>query len=155
MMRSDDAVAVGEIGAVCAVIWRGAVTEAPFELQRVGLEQVVERHPEGAAFLCIVEGTAKPPNDKLRSASGQMINAHGDRLKCVACVMEGQGFLNAVNRGALAGMVLLLRNKKTSVSVFATVKEATEWMRKHLALTADFGASVEHLRSTLPSQSRR
>ena len=120
LLKGDDSVAIAEVGPVCVVIWRGAVTEAPFELQRAALARVVDRNPGTAGMLCIVENSAKPPGDKLRSASTDMITRHGTNLKCLGCVIEGTGFMTAVHRGALAGMVLLLRNKKTSVSIFAT-----------------------------------
>jgi hypothetical protein len=152
MLRGNDAVAVGESGGVCVVIWRGAVTTEPFELQRAGLAEIVDGNPDGAALLCIVEPTAKPPDDALRKASSQMIAAHGERLRCVACVIEGEGFKNAINRGALAGMVLLLRNKKTAVSVFATVREALQWMSGYVEVRSvtDFEATAEYIRSTFP-----
>jgi hypothetical protein len=152
LLPGDEAVAVGENGNICVVVWRGAVTEAPFELQRSGLAEVVARNPEGAGLLCVVERTAKPPEDTLRRASSQMIAAHGERLRCVACVIEGEGFKTAINRGALAGMVLLLRNKKTAVSVFATVREALVWMSRYLEVRpmADFAANVDYIRTTFP-----
>jgi len=128
------------------------VTDGPFGLQKAALAQVVERHPGAAGFLCVVESTAKAPSDKLRSASSDMIMGHGALLKGVACVIEGQGFLAAVNRGALASMVLLLRNKKTQVSVFATAKEGVHWLAKHVEIPSltELEAAVEYMRSTLP-----
>jgi hypothetical protein len=151
MLHSDATIAVGEVRQISVVIWRGAVTAVPFELQRAGLAETVKGHPDGAGFLCIVEKTAKPPEDELRRASSQMIQAHGAALKFVACVIEGDGFLASINRSALAGMGMLLRNKKTAISVFAKVPEASVWMKKHI----DFGSldafisAVEYIRSQL------
>jgi hypothetical protein len=152
LIHCDSAVAVAETGAICVVIWRGAVTKVPFEWQRHGLDEVVKRHPRGAAFLCLVEATAKAPEDELRRASSQMVQVHGEQLKCVACVIEGQGFKAAINRGALAGMVLLLRNKKTAVSVFAQLREAARWMAGHIEMRSvdDFTRTVEDIRSKFP-----
>jgi hypothetical protein len=152
-LRGDHSVAIGEFDSVCVVVWRGEVTKPSFELQRAGLAEVVSRHAGRAALLCVVENSAKPSEDDERSASSEMIMAHGDRLKCVACVIEGKGFRAAVNRGALAGMVLLLRNKKTLVSVFATAREGSHWVSKHLELRAltELEAAVEQVRSSLPS----
>lgn len=153
LLHCDETVVVAETGELCVVIWRGAVTKEPFERQRAGLAEVVKRRPDGAGFICVVERTAKPPEgDELRRASSEMISVHGDRLKCVACVMEGEGFKTAINRGALAGMVLLLRNKKTAVSVFATVTEAAVWMGKHMGSRPkdEIVSVVDHIRSQLP-----
>jgi hypothetical protein len=149
LIHGDDALAVGEVGAICVVVWNGKVTAEPFEKQRAGLAEVVARHPEGAAFLCLVQSTAKPPEDDLRKASSQMIQAHVGRLKCVACVMEGEGFKAAINRGAVAGMVLLLRDRKLPVSVFAKVDAAADWMSRHMEVrsTRSLVAGVEEIRS--------
>jgi hypothetical protein len=148
LIHGDDAIAVGEIGAVCVVVWNGKVTAEPFEKQRSGLAEVVARHPEGASFLCVVQSTAKPPEDDLRKASSQMIQAHAGHLKCVACVMEGEGFKAAINRGAFAGMVLLLRDRKLPVSVFAKVDAAADWMSRHMEIrsTRSLVAGVEEIR---------
>jgi hypothetical protein len=156
-MHWDETVVVAETGSLCVVIWRGAVTKVPFEWQRSGLAEVVERHPHGAGFLCVVEASAKPPEEELRRASSQMILAHGEKLKCVACVMEGEGFRAAINRGALAGMYLLLRNKKSPVSVFAKVPEAVRWMGEHIEIQPpdELVSTVETIRSRLPALVQR
>jgi hypothetical protein len=148
----DETVVVAETGALCVVIWRVAVTKVPFEWQRSALAEVVLRNPHGAAFLCVVEQSAKPPEDELRRASSQMILSHGEQLKCVACVMEGEGFRVAINRSALSGMILLLRNRKSPVSVFAKVPEAVRWMSEHIEIPAigELVSTVENIRSYLP-----
>ncbi|HEX3593732.1 MAG TPA: hypothetical protein VHU80_01485 [Polyangiaceae bacterium] len=149
VLYGDEAIAVGEVGPILVVFWRGAVTRKPFEKQEVGLAEVVARNPGGAGFLCIVEANAKAPDDDLRRASAQMIQAHAKVLKCVACVMEGEGFRAAINRGAFAGMVLLLRDRKLPVSVFARVDPALEWMAGHLQLrsTRAMSVSVQNVRT--------
>src|SRR5260221_13926411 len=86
VLSSTDGIAIAEVEPVCVVIWRDGVVPARFEKQRAGLAEVVDRHPGVAGFLCIIEPTAKPPDDKLRRASTDMLLSHGDRLKCVACV---------------------------------------------------------------------
>jgi hypothetical protein len=149
VLFGDEAISVGEVGPICVVFWRGAVTKVPFKKQEAGLADVVSRNPDGAGFLCIVEANAKAPDDELRSASAHMIQAHAKVLKCVGCVMEGEGFRAAINRGAFAGMVLLLRDRKLPISVFARVDPALEWMAGHLNLrsTRAMSASVQTLRT--------
>lgn len=148
----DDILAVAETNALCVVIWRGAVTSDPFDRQSKGLDEVVHRNPRRAGFICVVESTAKAPDDELRRASGQMIASHGEHLRCVACVIEGQGFKAAINRGAVAAMTLFVRNRKTPVSVFATVADAAMWMGGHMDVGSpdQLVANVEHIRSAFP-----
>jgi hypothetical protein len=152
MIRCDESIAVAESGPLCVVVWRGAVTKRPFEWQRAGLAEVVRRYPGGAAFLCIVETSATPPGGELRRAAAQMITAHGDRLKCVAAVVEGTGFKAAIDRGAFTAMILLGLKKKTPVSVFARTREAAVWMREHVPLPPidELLATVESFRSLIP-----
>ena len=155
MIRCDQTLAVAEVGPVCVVIWRGAVTKTPFEWQRAGLAETVQRHPRGAAFMCVVETSAKPPEDELRKASAQLVLSHGDVLKCTACVIEGEGFLTAMHRGVLTGMILLTMKRKSALSVFATVAEGVRWMRGHMMLPPDeeLVSSVEYIRSRFPRPS--
>jgi hypothetical protein len=155
VLYGDDSISIGEVGPICVVYWRGAVTKEPFEKQRNSLAEVCAKNPDGAGFLCIVEAKAKAPEDDLRTASVQMIQSHVKVLKCVGCVMEGEGFRAAIHRGAFAGMVLLLRDRKLPISVFARVEPALEWMADHLKLrsTRAVVASVQSVRtySSIPS----
>ena len=149
VLYGDEALSLGEVGPIFVVFWRGAVTKGPFEKQRLGLAEVVARNPTGAGFLCVVEANATAPDDELRRASAQMIQVHANTLKCVGCVMEGEGFRAAINRGAFAGMVLLLRDRKLPISVFARIEPAVEWMAKHLQIrsTRALCANIEHIRT--------
>ena len=151
MLHHDATLATAEVGQVCVVIWRGAVTKEPFERQRSALAGVVERHPEGAGLLVVVETTAKPPDDELRRASAEMVKTHGKVLRCVACVVEGTGFIASINRSAISAMLLLVGPKHTRVGVFATVSEAASWVRRHVEIgsTDAFLGAVEHIRAEL------
>jgi hypothetical protein len=146
-------IVVAESGHLCVVIWRGAVTKYPFEQQRSGLAAVVARHPNSAGFLIVIEPTATPPDDQLRRESTQMLQSHGDRLKCVGCVVEGEGFKAAITRGVLSGMVLLMRNRQSPISFFSNVRSAAQWMAGYVQIpSVDALASiVEDIRSKIPA----
>ncbi len=145
-----DGLAVAEIGPVCVVIWRDAVTRSRFEKQKAGLAEVVARHQGEAGFLCIVEPTAAPPDDQLRRASTEMIESHENRLKCVAGVIEGSGFKAAVTRSVMSGMALLLARRQAPVQYFARVDIAARWMAKLIGVDPpQFVAGVEALRARL------
>ena len=153
MLHCDENVALAETGALFVAIWRGSVTRNAFERQRAGLADVVQRHPRGAAFLCLVELTAKPPDEELRRAASDMVRSHGKRLTCVATVVEGDGFTAAVHRGAVTGIAMLRFDRKTPMSVFATVREAVMWLRDHVALPQpdELISTIEYVRARLPS----
>lgn len=144
---------MGEFMSMCVCIWRGAVTPASFERQRSALAEVVDLHPGGAGFLCIIEATATPPNDALRRASVEMLASHGNRLKCVGCTIEGTGFKAAVTRSVLSGMALVFANRKTPVSFFANVSDTVAWMSDWLprGATVNAVAAVAELRRSVPT----
>jgi len=153
-LYADDTVSTAQSGPVCIVVWRGAVTLAPFEKQRAALAEVVEHNPAGVAFLCVVEATAKAPDDEMRRASAEMVTSHGDKIKCVAAVVEGEGFVAAVARAALTSMALLARPLKAPLSIFKRVDPAARWMAKHARLERpdELPAFVERVRARMPGR---
>jgi hypothetical protein len=156
ILHSGDGVAVGEVGAVCIVIWREAVIKSRFDRQAAGLAEVVKRNPDGSCFICVVEPTAAPPDDKLRKASVEMVESHGEKLKCVACVIEGTGFRAAVGRSVLSGMALLFGRRETPLSFFANTSAAARWMAQYMKVNPlEVAKSVETVRKALaPAQPR-
>jgi hypothetical protein len=129
----DSGLAVGEVGPLCVAIWRKEVTHARFLRQKGGLGEVVAAHPNGCGFICIIEPSAKPPSEELRRASIQMVTGHADKLRCLAVVIEGQGFGAAVTRSVISGMSVLLPRALTG-SAFAEVPKAIAWMTEHVRI---------------------
>jgi hypothetical protein len=152
MLSCDGGLAVAKLGSICVVVWRAAVTRERFEAQRVGLEWVVRSHPEGAGFLCLIEGGSPIPDDDMRRASANMISIHRPRLKYVACVMEGDGLRAAAVRLALTAMRQLVTGKVES-GFFATTAEAAPHLGLHFPIGSEesFVASVEAIRAQLGS----
>ena len=127
VVRSRDGIAVGEFSNICIVIWRDAVPRPRFELQAAGLAEVVARH-RGAGFMCVIEPTAAPPDESLRKASVEMIRSHEDSLRCIACVVEGSGFRNAITRSVLSAMALLWNRRSVPLSIFDGPVSAAKWL---------------------------
>jgi hypothetical protein len=150
LLSRENGLVVGEIGNVCVVIWRNAVTRERFEAQRVGLECVVHDNPEGAGFLCVIEPSCPIPGDDMRRASADMIAIHRARLKYVACVMEGDGIRMTAVRLALTAMRNLVTGKLPT-GFFATTAEAAPQLGEHFAIGSaeSLVASVEALRARL------
>lgn len=146
-----DGLAIGEVGNICLVIWRAPVTRPRFDIQREKLTQAVRRQREGAGLFCVIEPTATPPNDELRRASADMIREHHSQLRCIACVVEGTGFVNALGRSALSAMALLVGPRQVPFSVFGTVGAAATWTAPHVKIrdSASVLQAVESLRASL------
>jgi len=153
VIHCDETLAVAEAGAACLVIWRGAVGKDSFERQRSGLEEVVRNHPRGAGFLCVIEKTAKPPDDVHRRASAEMVDSYGERLSCLGCAVEGDGFVASVGRGAVGAILLVRRSRKTSIKIAATVHLAATWMARHAEIPSahELESAVDELRSMFPA----
>lgn len=148
----EDGIAIAEIGPVCVVIWRDEVTRPRFERQRAALSEVVRKHKPNAGFMCVVEPDVPPPNDELRRASTDMLTSLQAGIRCASGVIEGSGFKAALTRSVLSGITLLVGNRKSPNSYFATVDDAAAWMAKHVAIQpGPFVAAVANLRARLPT----
>jgi hypothetical protein len=132
-MSTKAGLVVGTIGPICLAIWRTKPTEELFEAQRRGLGSAVEHNPGNVAFLCVVESTADPPDQKVRDASAAMISSHGKNLAAVACVIEGSGFRAAVTRTVLSGIALVARNAAPT-RYFESVSAASTWLGERIPL---------------------
>jgi hypothetical protein len=118
---------LARFGPVCIALWQAQPTLRLFEMQRLELAGVVRAYPRRAAFLCIIEPSADPPDQEVRSASVEMITAHGDNLAATCCVVEGSGFRAALTRTVLAGIQMLSRTK-SPVKFVEDVNAATVWL---------------------------
>jgi hypothetical protein len=107
-----------------------------FEVQRRELAAAVARDPGNAAFLCVVEALAEPPDQELRDASAAMLSSHGKRLAACACVIEGTGFRAAITRTVLTGMAIVARNAAPN-RFFERVQAASFWLSEHLGRGRD------------------
>lgn len=79
-----------------------------------------------------------------------MILSHGTQLKCVAVVIEAEGFKAALTRSVLTGMALLLPRRVPALAAERTDR-ALEWMHEHLRIEAPerMRGFVETLRGLL------
>lgn len=155
VIHCEDGLAIGEVGPVCVVIWREAVTRPRFDRQRAALAEVVRKHSPDAGFMCIVEPDVPPPSDELRKASADMMQSHQNGLRCAAGIIEGSGFKAALTRSVLSGITLLMGNRKSPMSYFATVGEASAWMAKLIPVQpAAVKQAVDSMREQLAPAER-
>jgi len=151
LLWGDGGLVVAHVGRVCIAVWRAAVTRERFEAQRLGLEQMVRAHPEGAGFLCVVEASSPLPDDDMRRASANMIAIHRPHLTYVACVIEGDSLKTTAVRAVLVGMRLLVTGK-VAIGYFATVDEAARHLAQHLPIGSEtsFLSTVGAVRAFSP-----
>lgn len=154
----DQALGIIEAGSICVVIWHGEVTPERFRRQELALQDTVRRHPGYAGFICVVDLGVPPPDERMRAASAEMINSHGQRLRHVACVIEGSGFRAAVTRSALSAIARLTSRRELKFT--ATLSAGAAWMARQsgdveandlLEVCASLRAQMARMRTSLPT----
>lgn len=144
-----DGLATAEVGRTCVLLWRSVVNESRFRLQREAMEHVASRHPGEAAILCIIEPTSEPPPQALREAASMLLNQLAPKLRCVAYVIEGNGFRAATIRGVLSS-IELVRRSAYAARYFATVATAAAWVGVQTGRpTAEIAGAAHQLREQL------
>lgn len=117
---------VAVFGSVCIALWQSKPTRQLFEIQRRELEATVKKHPGQAAFMCIIEPSADPPDQDVRNSSTEMIMSHGDKLAATCCVIEGSGFRAALTRTVLTSIAFMTKGK-TTMRFVEHVQTAADW----------------------------
>ena len=133
---------MAKLGPVCVALWQTKPTRALFEIQRKELAATVREHPGTAAFICVIQPSADPPDQEIRNASTEMIVKHGRALAAVACVIEGTGFRAAITRTVLTGIVFVIRNP-SPFRFFESVEAASEWLGSRLGKHRVLGLSQQ------------
>jgi hypothetical protein len=151
LLKKGDGIVVAEFGDVCLAVWRRDSTLHRFNVQRAGLDAVVERNPDGVVFFCVVEPTSGPPNEDVRKASSRLFDSHGSKLRAIAMVIEGTGFRSALVRSVASGIVMLMGSRTTPISYFATIEAGAQWAEQFVSIGSikNFKRNVEQIRANL------
>lgn len=148
-----EGLATAEVGSCCVLLWRGAVTEARFQLQKEAMEHLTDAYPGEASILCVIEPASEPPNQELRHKASKLLTELGPKIRCVAFVVEGTGFRAAMIRGVLSSVELLKRDKSHATRYFGNVAHAATWIETQSRLAAsEITSGTSYLRERLDSQ---
>lgn len=147
VLHRSDALVTAELEKVCVIFWRKQPTRETFNIQKATLDNIVRRHGSGVAVICVVEASTDPPEEELRKASAKMVIDHGNRIACVALVIEGDGFRAAITRTVLSGITFMVRTP-APMKFFVSPKQAASWVasKVRVASTERFIENVEHVR---------
>jgi hypothetical protein len=147
-----EGLATAEVGTCCALLWRGAVTEARFQLQKEAMEHLTGLYPGEASIICVIEPASEPPNQELRQKASKLLTELGPKIRCVAFVVEGNGFRAAMIRGVLSSVELLKRDKSYPTRYFGHVAHAATWIETQTTQPATGIASgVAYMRQRMDS----
>src|SRR5262245_1952474 len=145
--------ALGEVGPLLIVVWRGKVTEPAMLLVNERIWDITQRRPGNCAFVTIVERTSPPPTAPLRKLAVTGFSRPGKALTCKIAVVEGNELKAALSRAVLTGMALL-RPQDQPTKFAKDTEEASLWVKAQLGDTGDLDKeivrAVEVVRNQMP-----
>jgi hypothetical protein len=140
----DEAHAVGALGEVLIMLSR-AEPSLEFLQRTVRLIQDTAReHPEGLGLFVVISADAKPPSDAARQYFARSVTEYGQKVRAMARIVEGIGFLAAAKRSAIA-MIQLVSRLPFPAKVFGTQTEAAVWLTQEITKTTQVRRSVTEL----------
>jgi hypothetical protein len=131
---ADEAVAMGAIGNVCVVHWRGPKNRERAQRERVWIDRVAAAHPGRMLVLFVVAESVPPLDDEMRRAAIEMIRTRSRDLLGVATVVEASGFRGAMVRALLTAIETALGARRFPSKFCADSATACEWLSKADAL---------------------
>jgi hypothetical protein len=129
-----------------------------FERVLAVARNALQAYPAGIAFVVVIDSAARPPESESRQAILRFYGELRGVVRCVAHVVEGEGFGAAAKRGALAIMTMSDRYG-FAMRVTGTIDETVPVLNRDLApdgLVADaaaLAAAVAELRARYASAS--
>jgi hypothetical protein len=127
--------ASGAFGPLAISIW-----DAPPRIEdaRVAadlLATLARREPR-MLVMAVLGPDTPPPESAVRDTLAKKLAEIGDKVRCVANVVEGQGFRAATMRAVLTGMVLVIRPKYPQMAC-ATIMEGSHFVAEQSELRLD------------------
>jgi hypothetical protein len=123
--------ALGEIGPLLIVVWRGQPTEPALLEVNERIWDITQRRSGNCAFITIIERNSPAPPAPLRKLAMTGLTRPGSALSCKVAVIEGNELRNALTRAVLTGMVLL-RPQVQPTKFFKNTQEMSLWVKAQL-----------------------
>jgi hypothetical protein len=118
---------VGHYGHVCIAYPRGETDAALITDVGRGVNILFKRVPTGIGLLMVI-GTGSPaPVGEVREAAVKMFSEFEPKLKALAALVEGEGFVAAAKRSVFTFLISRVLRKKP-VKTFAQIGQAADWM---------------------------
>lgn len=117
------------------VVWVGGADGASVQRVRGISQLLIGKFPDGHSNVSIVLNGVPPPTDEARAAFNHIFDGRVSDLRCMAVVLEGEGFWASALRSTVTG----LRNAATTaftVKLFSELGPVSDWLpAEHLART--------------------
>ena len=125
-------IALTELGNTFISVWRRQATLQTLKLVREVQGRFIAANPGGIGVVTVMEPVSvRPLNGEERAAAAAIARDFAPSTLASAYVFEGQGFIPAMSRAAVAGVLLLSRVKYPN-RVFATVDDGARWLAQKL-----------------------
>jgi hypothetical protein len=140
----------GHFRNVSIVVWVSGADGPAATRMRAVAQHLIAKYPDGHSNVTIVLNGVAPPTEEARAAFAHIFDGRLSDLRCMAVVLEGEGFWAS----ALRSTVTALRQGSSSsfaLKLFSALEPVTEWLpSEHLARTG-VALSASELRAALMS----
>lgn len=126
---ADDACAVGTLGNVCAVVWRGECTAARNSEWVHAAHDLARRLGTPIAVISIVTENAPTPASEIRKAQGRFLEELSRTALAAGVIIDGVGFRASLVRAVVASVTALARYK-CPFRVATTDTEMARWLHE-------------------------
>lgn len=127
------------------MVWVGRADGAAIQRVRVLSHQLIAKYPDGHSNVTIILNGCPPPTEEARVAFNYVFDGRISDLRCMAMVLEGEGFWASALRSMVTGVRNVTANTFT-VKLFSELGQASEWLpAEHLAGTGVALTSAELL----------
>ncbi len=129
---ADDACAIGTLGHVCAVVWRGESTVARNNEWMRAAHDLARRLGTPIAVTSTVTEGAPTPASEIRTAQGRFLEELSRSALAAGVIIDGVGFRASLVRAVVASVTALARYK-CPFRVATTDAEMSRWLHERSA----------------------
>ena len=116
-------------GACMFSLWRGRPDMANVKSHYTLADAILTHHSKFALML-VIEPNARPPSVQAFRAIEGFYAHYGERIACLAQVVEATGFVSSAMRSAMSA---ILSRKTFPAKVFSKTSEAVPWVAEQIA----------------------
>ncbi|HEY7954551.1 MAG TPA: hypothetical protein VII38_04625 [Polyangia bacterium] len=124
------------------VCWRQSPTLAALDDVHEATRRLLVAHPEGVGVLGIAQSGMPMIGAAERGRAADLLKDFGKKMRCLASVIEGEGFWAGTTRSVMTAITLMAR-PPCPTRIFSTVSDAAGWMAPSLGAPATSALSIE------------
>ena len=138
----------GHFRNLSIVVWVSGADGPAAKRMRGIAQHLISKYPDGHSNVTIVLNGVAPPTEEARVAFGHIFDGRVSDLRCMAVVLEGEGFWAS----ALRSTVTNLRQGNTSsfaLKLFSSLEQVAEWLPAEHLVGTGVAISANDVRAVL------